>query len=233
MSESVVDPRAAAQAFVRLLLAFAGYLIFGTSTARLLGASGGDAPVEAQVLAHGAGCVAFCAIGLLLPSRARLWPARGAIKAPAFYVAFLCVWVPLVLFGYTFVLERLHVPFPPQPHLVYFAGLSLQRWQVVAAVLAIVVVGPLAEEIAFRGYARDLFAEALGARAALFVTALLFGLFHGLVFAFPLALLGLLFGWLRERYDSLAPAFVAHALHNGLILGLVMTWPQLLDAVYR
>ena len=37
MSESVVDPRAAAQAFVRLLLAFAGYLIFGTSTARLLG----------------------------------------------------------------------------------------------------------------------------------------------------------------------------------------------------
>ena len=41
------------------------------------------------------------------------------------------------------------------------------------------------------------------------------------------------FGWLRERYDSLAPAFVAHALHNGLILSLVMTWPQLLDAVYR
>ncbi len=233
MSERAADPRAAAQAFVRLALAFAGYLIFGTSTARWLGATGSDAPIEAQVLAHGAGCVALCAIGLLLPSRARLWPARGAIKAPAFYLAFLCVWVPLVLFGYTAVLERMHVPFPPQPHLAYFAGLSLQRWEVVAAVATVVVIGPLAEEIAFRGYARDLFAEAVGARAGLLLTALLFGVFHGLVFAFPLALLGLLFGWLRERYDSLAPAVVAHALHNGLTVSLVMTWPQIFDGVYR
>jgi membrane protease YdiL (CAAX protease family) len=96
-----------------------------------------------------------------------------------------------------------------------------------------VLIGPLAEEFAFRGYGRDLIMRASGPRLALFGTAALFGIFHGMTLALPLALLGLLFGWLRERYRSLVPAFVAHALHNGLTVGLMLAWPEVLNEAYR
>ena len=218
---------------MRLVLAFAAYLVVAMATGRALGLGGEPVPIGPRLLAHGAGCAAFCLLALWLPPQARLWPARGVLAAPGLYAAFLLFWVPVTLFGYTWLLAQLRVAFPPQPHLAYFAGLTLDSWPSVGAWVTVVLIGPLAEELAFRGYARDLFGHALGARAGLWLTAVLFGLFHGITFGLPLALLGWLFGALRERYASLAPAFVAHALHNGLTVGITMAWPQILDQIYR
>jgi membrane protease YdiL (CAAX protease family) len=232
---SEVDPsrRAVAHTFARIVAGVLGYLAVGVLTGRALGVSGTEGPLEPQILAHGAGCAGFCVFAWCLPPRARLWPPRGALHAPGLYGAFLLAWVPGTMFGYAWLLRVTGADFPPQPHLQYFASRALAAWPSVLAWATVVVVGPLAEEFAFRGYLRDLLHDVLGPRAGLWLTSVLFGLFHGVVFALPLTLLGLLFGWLRERYDSLAPAFVAHALHNGLTVGITMTWPEVLDAIYR
>jgi len=212
--------------------ALLAYLAFGAVAARLLGVvPGGDA--EGFLLSHGCGCVAFCVAASLLPPSAGLAPARGAMAAPGFYALFLLVWVPFVLFVYGWVVHRLSVSFEPQPQLAYFAAADRDRWQFYAALATVVGIGPLAEEFAFRGYVRDLLAAASGQRAALWGTAALFGVFHGAVFALPVGLLGLLFGWLRERYACLSGPFVAHALHNGLTVALILVAPDFLDQVYR
>jgi membrane protease YdiL (CAAX protease family) len=49
----------------------------------------------------------------------------------------------------------------------------------------------------------------------------------------PLALLGLLFGWLRERTGGLLVPLVVHALHNSLALGVCLAFPELMEAVYQ
>ena len=56
------------------------------------------------------------------------------------------------------------------------------------------------------------------------VTALLFGLAHGLVEGLPaLTIFGLAAGWLRVRTDSLYPPMILHMLFNGLALILAVT----------
>ena len=51
------------------------------------------------------------------------------------------------------------------------------------------------------------------------VTAVAFGLAHGLVVALPiLTLFGLVLGWLRLRTASLYPPIILHALFNGIAL---------------
>lgn len=239
MSERA-NPRPAAapdalQTLGRGSIAVLAYFLFGLAATRLLGLDLdiADVPVEAQLLAHGAGCLGFCSAALVLPPSSRPTSLHAVFAAPFWYVVFLVAWVPFVLFVYTWVLHRLSIPFESQEHLLYFGSAARDRWQFLAAIATVVLVGPLAEEFAFRGYVRDLFATTLGTRVALFATAALFGLFHGLILAFPLALLGLLFGWLRERYASLAPAFIAHALHNGLTVGVMLAWPEALTEAYR
>jgi CAAX protease family protein len=97
----------------------------------------------------------------------------------------------------------------------------------------VVLVAPLAEEIVFRGYVNDVLTDAFGERRALLVTSLLFGFVHGIERMVPIALLGLLFGWLRNRYDSLRAGFLAHATHNAITVGLTLLWPQSLDLYPR
>ncbi len=51
------------------------------------------------------------------------------------------------------------------------------------------------------------------------VTAIAFGLAHGLVIALPvLTIFGLILGWLRLRTQSLYPPIILHAIFNGAAL---------------
>lgn len=83
-------------------------------------------------------------------------------------------------------------------------------------------VGPLVEELFFRGM---LFGSLRQRRAfwpAALITALTFGLGHGLVMGLPTALMGLYFCWQVEQDDSLVPAFLLHAANNTLAVLLAL-----------
>ncbi|MDF4004562.1 CPBP family intramembrane metalloprotease [Luteibacter sp. PPL552] len=92
----------------------------------------------------------------------------------------------------------------------------------IALLPAAVLVGPLVEEVLFRGALLATLRARLGDSGAIAISAAVFGLVHlpdldWLWYAVPdLALVGLFCAWLRVRSRSLWPAFVAHAVNNAL-----------------
>lgn len=93
----------------------------------------------------------------------------------------------------------------------------------VAFFAAVTFVGPLIEELAYRGLGFSLLAP-YGVWVAITATALLFGLSHGLLVALPiLTAFGAVLGWLRARMDSIYPSVVLHAAFNGVTLLLAVT----------
>jgi membrane protease YdiL (CAAX protease family) len=93
-----------------------------------------------------------------------------------------------------------------------------------ASFLAIVFIGPTVEELLYRGAGIGLL-ERWGAPVAVGVTALMFGLGHGLLLSFPAFLwFGLVTGWLRVHTRSLYPPLLAHCTFNafGMILPVVV-----------
>jgi hypothetical protein len=93
------------------------------------------------------------------------------------------------------------------------------------AVMAIIVLAPIAEEIFFRGF----FFAGLRTRWSLWPSALLSGAIFGLVHAptgptaaIPLAGLGVGLAWLYNKTGSLYPCMLAHFLNNALAISVVI-----------
>ena len=89
------------------------------------------------------------------------------------------------------------------------------------AVLALVVVGPLAEEVYFRGFMFAGLARRWGVLVGAVVSASAFAVLHGNVALLaPAFMSGLLFAWVYRAAGSLWPAVLAHAAQNALALGV-------------
>ena len=85
------------------------------------------------------------------------------------------------------------------------------------------IVGPIVEELTFRGAGYGLL-EPYGRTAAVLLVGLSFALIHGLVLGFPvIATFGIGLAYLRSRTESIYPCFVLHATFNaaGLALGII------------
>jgi membrane protease YdiL (CAAX protease family) len=110
-------------------------------------------------------------------------------------------------------------------------GFGADTWQPEHAgafalnVVVLVLVGPFAEELFFRGIGVRALAV-FGGLAAIVVTGVLFGLVHGILGALPpLVLFGIGLAWVRLRSASVWPSFIGHAAYNGLgVLLLVLAW---------
>lgn len=88
--------------------------------------------------------------------------------------------------------------------------------------LVIVTVVPFAEELFFRGLGVRVFAG-FGAPAAIAVTAVLFGLAHGIPVALPvLVFLAAGLAWVRFYAGSVWPGIIAHSAYNGI--GVLFTY---------
>lgn len=104
----------------------------------------------------------------------------------------------------------------------FYQGEEMERRQQlfsgIAGALFVVVSGPIIEEICFRGLLLDgLLKTRCRPWIAILISAVAFGLFHGLWAPFVTAtLFGLLAGWLYWRTDSIIPGLIIHIANNSL-----------------
>jgi membrane protease YdiL (CAAX protease family) len=108
-------------------------------------------------------------------------------------------------------------------------GLTPEDWDsskagaYAANFVAVALVGPIVEELTYRGAGMALLAP-YGSAVAVFVTALAFGLGHGLVLALAaLVFFGLVVALLRQRTGSVYPCILVHCAFNATSLILAVT----------
>jgi hypothetical protein len=101
-----------------------------------------------------------------------------------------------------------------------FAG---PAWERILLSATAVLLAPVCEEIAFRGYLQTTLALRRGPAAAIGGASFLFAAMHLDPVRFPALLaLGAVFGWLAWRAGSVWPAVAAHAANNGITAGFVL-----------
>jgi uncharacterized protein len=84
--------------------------------------------------------------------------------------------------------------------------------------LVTAVLGPLVEELLFRGIGFYLLAQ-FGQLAAVLVTGIAFALTHGILEGLPIFfIIGVGLGFIRARTASIYPALLLHAAFNGIAL---------------
>jgi len=92
-----------------------------------------------------------------------------------------------------------------------------------ANAFVICVLAPFTEETTFRGLGFSLL-RPYGSVAAVLLTALAFGLAHGLVDALPvLFAFGVGLAYIRLRQDSVVPGMILHGLFNAIALAVAVS----------
>lgn len=83
------------------------------------------------------------------------------------------------------------------------------------AIIQPVLITPLAEELIFRGSLYGWLRGKLNVNLTILITAMLFALYHPLIYLWPIVFLfGLLSGWVRELTNSLTPFLIMHMLNS-------------------
>lgn len=177
-------------------------------------------------------------VGLLILRRARR-PVReflGMDAAPlgrlvAIGLRSYLLWIPIFAAGIVVVMQVVrwfHIE--PTPQAVVVMLLQESRPRLLLALMGLVaVVGPVAEEILFRGVTYGALRRRWGVRWAVVGSAALFAALHGDPIALvPIFVLGLLLAGLYERTGSLIPSMTVHIVHNSVMLMVAITVRDLL-----
>ena len=92
-----------------------------------------------------------------------------------------------------------------------------------------VTLGPLCEELAFRGFLQPLLVRSLGAAPGIIVAAIPFGLMHYPEYgnswrhAAIVAAAGAAFGWVRHKTGSTRASTIMHGAYNALFFVALLT----------
>jgi membrane protease YdiL (CAAX protease family) len=125
---------------------------------------------------------------------------------------------------------RIH-PVDPEWIALFNTHLPRTPGDTVIAVVAVVLVAPLAEEIIFRGLLYRLARRQWGPWVATAVSTLSFALVHAEPWIlFGLIGLGLLLAFVYEVTRSVAACTVVHAVHNAISLWLILSTPAGIEA---
>ena len=88
----------------------------------------------------------------------------------------------------------------------------------------VVLLGPLSEEVFFRGFMFPGLMGWMGVRGAAIASSLLFALAHGqLNLIVPIFVTGMLLAWLYYRTGSVWSCFAAHAMQNALAFSIFLS----------
>lgn len=117
-------------------------------------------------------------------------------------------------------------------HIVELLTLDFS-WATVLAVLSVVVLAPLAEELLFRGFLQKFLEEVWGdVTRAVLITSLFFAVIHLSPFwMIQIYFLGVILGYLAWRTGSILSSFILHGLNNGVALILTNVEARL-EGVY-
>jgi len=149
------------------------------------------------------------------------WPLRlGTVKVIGLSLLGMVVALSIGSWSVKWIAQLLHRPMPVQetiPLIKY--ALSANP---VAAFFSIVIVGPMAEEILFRGLMYGALEKRIHVAGAILVSSLFFALAHLQVVHFiPIFCLGIALGWARWKSGSLGLPILLHVLNNGVALLLL------------
>jgi uncharacterized protein len=110
------------------------------------------------------------------------------------------------------------------------------RLSLVLVGTAAATIGPVCEELAFRGFLQPLLVRSLGPAPGITLTALPFALLHGPEYAWSwrhillVTVAGASFGWVRHRTGSTAAAAVMHAAYNATFFVALLIYGKDLPA---
>ena len=94
-------------------------------------------------------------------------------------------------------------------------------------ILAIAIIGPVLEELLFRGAITKALLQQYSPTKAILISALLFGVFHiNPAQILPAFLIGILFAWTYYKTGSLIPCILMHVLNNSLAVYLSIQYPE-------
>jgi membrane protease YdiL (CAAX protease family) len=159
------------------------------------------------------------------------WIARGLPKREAFALRAPNGWGAAIglAFSVLIVISITNAVLNPVLHGGREQGLTPSNWEPAHAgafalnLFAFALVGPVSEELTFRGLGFYLL-RPFGDTTAIVLIGLLFGLWHGLIEALPvLVVFGLGLAYLRSRTKSIFPGMILHALFNGAALVIAVT----------
>ena len=143
------------------------------------------------------------------------WRSLGWKVEPRTAIACLFAGPPLALaigwLGFILRAPELETP---------FQEMTQDRVTLFVFAVFVVIIGPLCEELAFRGFLMPLLMRSCGNSAGIILTSLLFGSLHGPEYSWSwrhmllVATAGCVFGWVRFRTGSTAAAVFMHSTYN-------------------
>jgi len=109
---------------------------------------------------------------------------------------------------------------PPHPLIGVFVQESERApWVVFYSLILACVIGPIVEEVFFRGFLYPVIRKYIGTHWAMIATAVLFALIHENLFSFlPIFILGLALAYLYEKRGNLLACIVLHIFHNTVFI---------------
>jgi membrane protease YdiL (CAAX protease family) len=153
--------------------------------------------------------------GLPLPPGSN---AAGAVLSGVGWGVVATIGASLLGAAVLFVLESLGIEAGPQT-----AEQAISRIDPWLAVLAVVILAPIAEEVFFRGVVFNALLREAGSRWAYIGSAALFAVIHlEPVAMLPLFALGLALAWVYQRTRNLLAPIAMHATVNGIAVALVL-----------
>lgn len=137
-------------------------------------------------------------------------------------------WLFLLLYLVVEAAKRFHFQPPMEPiHEMLFQDPHPAVLGI--TVLLACVIGPLAEELFFRGVVYAAIRQRTSRVIAMLASGLVFSLIHTNLMGFlPIMALGSLLAYLYERTGSLLAPLAVHVLHNTLLMSLALTFRQMM-----
>lgn len=144
------------------------------------------------------------------------------------FVAYLVVVPFLFLILVAVAAATKFFSYKPQPQAVVDIYMRTpDSTNLILLTLFVAVIGPVIEELFFRGFAYKAFRSSFGPVWAMVGSAALFSVMHLNVIALvPIFLLGVYLAYLYEKTGSLVPAMTAHVLHNLAMVGFTLFFKQ-------
>lgn len=130
-----------------------------------------------------------------------------------------------ILMQAAFLVAERFLPFPKNTP---FEAVLRRPYSLIAVAIFSVTLGPLMEELLFRGFLFSLLRRRFGALAAIIGTAIPFGAIHLAQYGYSWAsgillfIVGVVLATVREKANSLAAGFLVHVAYNGVIVVLLL-----------